>query len=80
MRLRAKGMLVILLMAIGLTFASVPDSQALGCKFDCSQGYDTATCWEYLWATGNMDNCQVVCDCSDWYCSCWCTGDRCYFV
>jgi len=80
MRLRTNRTFVILLMVVGLTFASVADGQSLGCKYDCTQGPDTANCWEYLSGNGNMNNCTPVCDCSGWYCSCWCTGDRCFNV
>lgn len=81
MRLRTNRTFVILLMVVGLTFASVAAGQTLGCKYDCTQGNDTAYCWEYLGGNGSMNTCQAQCDCyPGWYCSCWCTGDRCFNV
>jgi hypothetical protein len=80
MRLRTNRAFVILLMVASLTFASLADGQTLGCKYDCTQGVDTASCWEYLSGNGNMNNCQAQCDCMGWYCYCWCTGDRCFNV
>ena len=71
----------VLLLVVLLLAVLSPQQVTADCNYVCTQSYDTATCYYHPYLQGDMASCEPVCECTPWFgCSCWCTGQMCYWV